>query len=103
MPDDSQDIVHGVGKTSDEAPLSTAKKTAAMPDLSEVNDRTLSAGSTGVTHGTGSGKGGHEPRGRDENKGIGSAPGGPHGKEDLAGGETSTFKERAPPDAAGRA
>ncbi|KAK5310777.1 hypothetical protein LTR70_009235 [Exophiala xenobiotica] len=39
-----EDKVHGAGKTTDEAEVDRAKKTAPMPDLSEVNDRTASGG-----------------------------------------------------------
>jgi len=58
-----------------------------MPDLSEVNDRTLSAGSDSITHGVGSGKGGHDPKGRDEQKGFGALAGPPHLTEALAKGD----------------
>ncbi|KAK5939508.1 hypothetical protein PMZ80_007886 [Knufia obscura] len=70
-----QDAAHGVGKTTDEAPISGAKKTAPMPEgLSEVNDRNLSAGSSGPTQ-SGSGHGGNGPNEMGENKGLGMGPG----------------------------
>jgi len=36
--------VHGAGKTTDEVELDRVKKTAPLPDLSEVNDRVASGG-----------------------------------------------------------
>ncbi|KAK5049430.1 hypothetical protein LTR84_004359 [Exophiala bonariae] len=50
-----EDKAHGTGNnTTDEVELNRAKKTAAMPDLSEVNDRTASGGAaTGHNDGHG--------------------------------------------------
>lgn len=62
-------------QTTDEVPISGAKKTAPMPEgLSEVNDRNLSAGSSGPTQ-SGSGHGGNGPKEMGENKGLGMGPG----------------------------
>ena len=47
-------------------------KAAPLPEgISEMNDRDLSQGSQGITQGTGSGKGGHEPHSLGEGKGMG--------------------------------
>jgi len=65
-----EDKVHGAGKTTDEAEIGHAKKTAPLPDLSEVNDGTHSgAGAPGQQDGHG-----HDaPRTQGERKGMGSA------------------------------
>lgn len=76
MPQDEppkQDAAHGVGGTTDEVPISGAKKTAPMPEgMSEMNDRTLSAG----TDQSESGHGGNGPNEMGEKKGLGAGPGG---------------------------
>lgn len=92
-----QDAAHGIGKvrltrasssaahpweeitdytqTTDEAPISRPNKTAPLPEgLSEVNDRTHSAGSWAATR-SGSGDGGHDPKEMGERKGLGALPG----------------------------
>ncbi|EXJ60687.1 hypothetical protein A1O7_04840 [Cladophialophora yegresii CBS 114405] len=64
-----QDKIHGGGKTTDEVEISHAKKTAPLPDLSEVNDRTLSFG---AAPGHQDGHGHEAPRTQGERTGMGS-------------------------------
>lgn len=73
--ENSHNIVHGAGGTTEDVTPNTAHKTASLPEgLDEVNDRTLSGGGSGNAPGKteGSGKGGHEPHhGSGAGKGLG--------------------------------
>jgi hypothetical protein len=65
----THNITHGAGGTTADVPLSSASKTAPLPEglKDEVNDRNLSAGG-GAGHG--SGKGGNEPKTLGTEKGL---------------------------------
>ncbi|KIW68439.1 hypothetical protein PV04_04385 [Phialophora macrospora] len=64
-----QDKIHGGGQTTDNVEIDHAKKTAPLPDLSEVNDRTLSGG---AAPGHQDGHGHEAPRTQGERTGMGS-------------------------------
>lgn len=59
-------LVHGEGGTTADAPLGKEKKTASLPEgMSEMNDRVLSGGSSGVAPGTIEGSGRGEFKGKE--------------------------------------
>jgi len=64
-----EDKIHGAGKTTDEVEINRAKKTAPLPDLSEVSDRTASGGGA-LGHQDGHGHDGLKTRGEKTGKGL---------------------------------
>ncbi|KAK5076801.1 hypothetical protein LTS08_005972 [Lithohypha guttulata] len=82
----THDVIHGVGKTTDQVPVDRANKTAPLPEgMDEMNDRVLSGG---AAPGHNDGGGGHEVKGRDEKKGIGALPGDQEQREALGKGDS---------------